>query len=330
MGSRETVQENFNEDEDQGPLGDVVRFNRGSEEVSIERQQDNRELAEVIDEEVEKTKFELIEEVEDDLQGVRDKLIARFAKLHRDNEIAPFGEKDYLDHIEDLLKPISKEEFFKNQEFFTDNELTADQLYDREMKKLEDNIKDIDRRVAKEKAKGDGANEELLKAYKGLSDCIDLKMDTLNLYFERPVEGEYFRRQVRRLVRRNGRLAFERGKRWIKSKFPEFLAGITVSIGTIVFSIYELAENMGRGIVEQGQKALKNLGKKIKELAAQQGGAIGTMLHVVGSLLEHGAEGLDVLRDHFIAVSIIIILLITGSYYYFKGPKVRVKRKQGH
>ena len=95
-----------------------------------------------------------------------------------------------------------------------------------------------------------------------------------------------------------------------------------------MFSIYELAENMGRGIVEQGQKALKNLGKKIKELAAQQGGAVGTMLHVVGSLLEHGAEGLNVLRDHFIAVSIIIILLITGSYYYFKGPKVRVKRRK--
>ena len=81
--------------------------------------------------------------------------------------------------------------------------------------------------------------------------------------------------------------------------------------------------------VEQGQKALKNLGKKIKELAAQQGGAVETMLHVVGSLLEHGAEGLNVLRDHFIAVSIIIILLITGSYYAAR-PRVRVKRKKGH
>ena len=334
------------DDEDQGALGDRVRFNRGSEEVSIERQQDNRDLASVIDEEVEKTKFELIEEVEDDLQGVRDKLMARFTKLHRDNEIAPFGEEDYLEHIEDLLNPISNMRFFKNQEFFTDTDMTADQLYDQQMKYLEDNIKDIDKRVAKEKAKGERANEELLKAYKGLNDCIDLKMDTLNLYFERPVEGEYFRRQVRRLVRRNGRLAFERGKRWIKAKFPEFLAGITVSIGTIVFSIYELAENMGRGIVEQGQKALKNLGKKIKELAEKQGGAVGAVLHVVGSLLEHGAEGLNVLRDHFIAVSIIIILLITGSYYFFKGvstrqrgvstrqrgPKVRVRREEhkGH
>ena len=84
-------------------------------------------------------------------------------------------------------------------------------------------------------------------------------------------------------------------------------------------------EAMGRGIVEKGQQAIKNLGKKIKELAAKQGGVLGAVLHAVGSVLEHGADGLDLLRDHFIAVSIIIILLITGSYYTFKGPRVRVK-----
>ena len=162
----------------------------------------------------------------------------------------------------------------------------------------------------------------MIKAYKELRDYLDLKMDTLNVYFERPVKAEYFKTQVRRLVRKNARLAFERGKKWIKAKFPEFLAGVVVSVGSIVFSVYELAEAMGRGIVEKGQQDLKNLGKKIKELAANQGGAIGAVLHAVGSLLEHGADGLNVLRDHFIAVSIIIILLITGSYYTFRHPKV--------
>ena len=255
----------------------------------------------------------------------------------RDNDIEDYNGTNYLDHIEELMNPISEMQFYKNQEFFTNTDMTADQLYDQQMKYIEDNVKDIDKRIAKEEAKGDAANKQLIKAYKELRDYLNLKMDTLNVYFERPVKAEYFKRQVKRLVKKNARLAFERGKKWIKSKFPEFLAGITVSIGTIVFSIYELAENMGRGIVEQGQKALKNLGKKIKELAAKQGGAIGTMLHVVGSLLEHGAEGLDVLRDHFIAVSIIIILLITGSYYTFRQrkpeatrPKVRVKRKSNN
>ena len=228
------------------------------------------------------------------------------------------------------MAPISEMQFYKNPEFFTNADMTADQLYDQQMKYIEDTVHDIDKRIAEEEKKQAFANKELIKAYEKLKEYLDLKMDTLKVYFERPVKAEYFKRQVRRLVKKNSRLAFERGKKWIKAKFSEFLAGITVSIGTIVFSIYELAENMGRGIVEQGQKALKNLGKKIKELAAKQGGAIGTMLHVVGSLLEHGAEGLDVLRDHFIAISIIIILLITGSYYYFKGPKFRVKRKSNN
>ena len=82
---------------------------------------------------------------------------------------------------------------------------------------------------------------------------------------------------------------------------------------------------MGKGIVEQGQKALKNLGKKLKEIAAKQGGVVGTILHGVGSLLEHRADGLNVLRDHFIAVSVIIILIIIASFYGFSGSKPRVR-----
>ena len=49
---------------------------------------------------------------------------------------------------------------------------------------------------------------------------------------------------------------------------------------------------MGKGIVEQGQKALKNLGKKLKKFAAKQGGVVGLILQGVGSLLETGADGL--------------------------------------
>ena len=103
---------------------------------------------------------------------------------------------------------------------------------------------------------------------------------------------------------------------------------MVVSVGSIVFSVYELAEAMAKMIVEKGQRAIKDLGKKLNEIAANQGGVLGTVLHAVGSILEHGADSLDVLRDHFIAVSIIIILLITGSYYTFRHPKVRVKRKE--
>ena len=82
---------------------------------------------------------------------------------------------------------------------------------------------------------------------------------------------------------------------------------------------------MRRGIVERGQKTIKHLGKKLKEIAAQQGGVLGTVLHGIGLLLETGADGLDVLRKHFIAVSVIIILIILASYWGFSGSKHRVR-----
>ena len=193
------------------------------------------------------------------------------------------------------------------------------------MKFIEDNIKDIEKRIKEEEAKGDAKNKDLIKAYKELRDYLELKIDALYLFFDRPVKADYFRNRVRKLVKKNARLAFERTKKWVKAKLPEFLAGIVVSVGGIVFSVYELAESMGKGIVEQSQKALKNLGKKLKEIAAKQGGVVGTILHGVGSLLEHGADGLNVLRDHFIAVCVIIILIILASYYGFSGSKPRVR-----
>ena len=154
---------------------------------------------------------------------------------------------------------------------------------------------------------------------------LGFKINSLNLFFDRPVKAEYFKNRIRHLVKKNARMVFEQGKKWVKAKLPEFLAGIVVSVGGIVFSVYELAEVMGKGIVEQGQKALKGLGRKLKEIAAQQGGVLGTVLHGVGTLLETGADGLDVLRNHFIAVSVIIILIITASYWGFSGPKHKVR-----
>ena len=209
-------------------------------------------------------------------------------------------------------------------DWYQEREVPED-VYDRQMKLIEDNIKDIEKRIAEEEAKGDAKNKDLIKAYKNLREYLDLKIDTLNLFFDHPIKAEYFRNRVRRLVKKNARLAFGRTKKWVEAKLPEFLPGIVVSVGGIVFSVYELAESMGKGIVEQGQKALKNLGKKLKEIAAKEGGVVGTILHGVGSLLVHGADGLNVLRDHFIAVCVIIILIILASYYGLSGSKLRVR-----
>ena len=243
-------------EEDNASIGSTVRFNKDAERVSFEGQQENQELCEVIEEEVEKTKFELIANVEQDIQGNRDHILGVFGKLVRDNDIEAFGDVAYLDNVEDLLAPISDMQWFKDPNLLKDDD-AADKVYEQQMKFVEDNIKDIDKRIAQEEAKGDAANKNLIKAYKELRDYLDLKIDTLNVYLERPVKAEYFKRQIKRLVKKNARLAFERGKKWVKAKLPEFLARIVVSVGGIVFSVHELAEGMGERYFQGGTKGLK-------------------------------------------------------------------------
>lgn len=271
----------------------------------------------MVEEETLKAKFALVEEVERDMDGNRTYLLETFAKFDQDG-VDPFEEVDYLDNVKNLIEPISEMDWFKK------NEVPED-VFDRQMNIIEDNIKGIEKRIAEEEAKGDAKNKELIETSKELRDYLELKIDALNLFFERPVKAEYFKNKIKRLVKKNAKLAWLRTQKWIKAKLPEFLAGKVVSVGGIVFSVYELAESMGGGIIERGQKAIKELGRKLKEIAAEQGGVLGTILHGIGSLLETGAEGLHVLRDHFIAVSVIIILIIMGSYWVFSGPKHRVR-----
>lgn len=139
--------------------------------------------------------FELIEEVELDKQGNRDHILVTFGKLVRDNVIEPYGDTPYLENVEDVMRPISDMQFFKDPDFFNDDR-TADDVYEQQMKFIEDNIKDIDKQIADEESKGDKANKQLIKAYKELREYLDLKIDTLNVYFERPVKAEYFKRQI--------------------------------------------------------------------------------------------------------------------------------------
>ena len=104
--SQGTVVNNQDQNDNQ-PLGDVVRFNNEREEVSIERQQENRELANVVEEEVQETKFEVIEELEGEMTWNRDFVIGRFAKLMNDKiKIEGYGDKDYLFHVEEVVRPI--------------------------------------------------------------------------------------------------------------------------------------------------------------------------------------------------------------------------------
>ena len=132
----------------------VQLFNKSSGRVSFRRQQEIEELNQVVEQETERTKFELIKEVERDMQGNRDYILGTFGKLVRDNNLEAFEGIEYLKNVEDLIAPILDMEWFNNSELLRD-ENSMDEVFNRQMKFIEDNIKDVEKRIAEEEAKGD-------------------------------------------------------------------------------------------------------------------------------------------------------------------------------
>ena len=133
-----------------------------SEQTYIQKRQELEELNQMVEEETQKAEFELIEEVEKDMQGNRDCLLATFGTFVRDEIIAPFEGSDYLNNVENLIDPISNMDWFSNIELLGDDE-AADKVYDQKMKYIKDNIKDIEKRIAEEEAKEDAKNRDLIQ-----------------------------------------------------------------------------------------------------------------------------------------------------------------------
>ena len=97
---------------------------------------------------------------------------------------------DYLNNVENLIEWISNMDWFHEDEVMKDD--AADAVYNRQMKYIEDNIKDIEKRITEEEAKADARDKELIKAYKELRDYLDLNIDILNVFFWPPLEGRVF------------------------------------------------------------------------------------------------------------------------------------------
>lgn len=161
-----------------------------------------------------------------------------------------------------------------------------------------------------------------------------MKEQTLNLRFDKPVNDPNVKNAIKNFIKKNGKLGLLRFKKWVKSHFPEVVANIIVGAGGMVIGIYEIAENMGKGIIERGQKAIKELGKKLKEIADKQGGAIGTILNAFGDILNAGGDSLNFMRDHFMGITFLIVIalivhhkIMTRGNCHSRGRRVRVKKE---
>ena len=128
---------------------------------------------------------------------------------------------------------------------------------------------------------------------------------------------------MKAFVRRQAKAIFSRTLGWIKSNLPEFLAGMVVSAGSMIFGIYELAVNMGKEIMEKSKKALKELEKNIKECADKQSAPIRAVMNMLGSLVGH--EG-GFIMEHLLAIILTIVgILSLYAGYRLTRPRVRVK-----
>ena len=89
-------------------------------------------------------------------------------------------------------------------------------------------------------------------------------------------------------MKRNAKAIYAQTVGWIKKNLPEFLAGLVVSAGNMIFGIYKLAMNMGKGIMEKSKAALKEVEKKMKEYADKQSEPLKAIINIVGCLLGPG------------------------------------------
>ena len=162
-------------------------------------------------------------------------------KFEGDFQVPDRNGVEYLDHLRNLMRPITRMDWFKNEDAPAD-------VYDKEMDFIKDEIADVDKRI-----KNSRSGKEI-DAYKDLKAYLHLKEQTLNLRFDKPVNDPNIKNAIKSFMKKNGKLGLLRFKKWVKSHFPEVVTNI-VGAGGMANEIYEIAENMGKGIIERGDIA---------------------------------------------------------------------------
>ena len=150
------------------------------------------------------------------------------------------------------MRPISQMTWFKE-------DVKEPDIYEREIGFIRDERADINERIE------DTMSLREKQMYKDLLTYLDLKENTLDIYLDKKL-GDNLKAKFKAFVKKQAKTIFSRTLKWVKSNLPEFLAGIVVSAGSMIFEIYEVAMNMGKGIMEKSKKALKDLEKEIKNM----------------------------------------------------------------
>ena len=202
--------------------------------------------------------------------------------------------------------------------WFKEKNISED-VYDREIRYIEDERNSINERIEKSKSlREQKAYRDLLLSY------LDLKEESLNIFFDKPLKDN-LKARFKTFMKRNAKAIYVRTVGWIKKNLPEFLAGLVVSAGGMIFGIYELAMNKGKGIMEKSKASLKDLEKKIKEYADKQSEPIRAIMNMVGSLLGPGGDSLGFIQLHILVISLAVVAIIISYKYYYRRPRVRVK-----
>ena len=248
-----------------------------------------------------------ISQTEENMGVVFPKLLKEFDEL----QVPERNGAPYSEYIRNIMRPISQMTWFKEDNIEED-------VYDRETGVIRDERSDIEDRIKESRS----LREQ--KAYKDLLAYLERKKDTLDILFDKELKDN-LKTKFKAFVKKQAKAIFSRTLNRIKSNLPEFLAGLVVSAGSMIFGIYELAQNMGKGIMEKSKKALKDLEKEIKEYADKQREPIKAIMNMVGSLLGAGGDSLVFILSHILVISLAVVAIIISYKYYYRRPRVRVK-----
>ena len=169
-----------------------------------------------------------------------------------------------------------------------------------------------------------------MKAYTGLDAYLGKKELPLKMYFDEPLEEKPLQQMYNKVMEtKAGRFIIKRAIDWIREKLPGVIVGGILTMAGKIWGILQIAQDMGKAIIEKGKNAVKSLGDKLKEIAKKQNAPIAAVLGALGSLLHFGAAGLNFILEHFLwVVGTLTALMIFGIIALVMGKggrRARVK-----